>query len=115
MKNLLLIICLFSIGIVQAQTDTTGTFIEEIETNYEPTILRESEFRTVKIVDYDATQDSTNWTTGRWILKDSIHVNNKTYKLQQIQFRMNDQGIKQRKQRTIRYTNTTRKRRKIVN
>lgn len=87
-----------------AQADTTVFF--ESETVYKTfaEILKESEFRTIDTINFDITQDSSVWSTSRWIRKDSIYINPNRYKIVEFQRRMNQQGILQRKARIIRYT-----------
>lgn len=95
------------------QNDTIVFFESETVTEYKPEILKESEWKTINTANLDITQDSTNWTTSRWIRKDSIYVNHNRYKTKEFQRRMNQQGILQRKSRTIRYTKESEIRRRI--
>lgn len=113
MKNLLLILALF-IGLNSlGQSDTTVFFTDEVEDVIIRTLLRESEYKTLDTINFTPDGDSTLWSNSTWIQIDSIYVNSKTYKIREKQERMNQQGIKQRHTRTIRYTNESIRKRRI--
>lgn len=109
MKKLILLFSIMLFGLIGlTQNDTIVFFETKTTTETIAILLRETEFKTIDIINFDITGDSLLWSTSRWIRKDSIYINPATYKIKEIQFRMNQQGIKQRKARVIRYTKKTR-------
>jgi len=108
MKKLTILLSVMLFGLIGlAQTDTTVFFETETVQKTYALIRFETEFKTIDTILYDQTQDSTFWRTSRWIRKDSIYVNPTTYRIREVQRRINQQGILQRKARLIRYSTRT--------
>jgi len=115
MKKLTILLTFLLIGLIGiAQTDTTVVIEKYTIIKYCPEVAYESDWFTIDTIDFDESQDTIFNSISTWRQADSIYVNENIYRIRQIQVRTNDQGIKQKKRRRIKYIKKTIIRRKII-
>jgi hypothetical protein len=115
MKKLIIVLVILLTGIIsKSQEDTTFVIVNDTVEIENKTLLFESEFKTFDIVNFDINADSSSWHRTKWINKKTTIINANTKRITQVQFRINDQGIKQRRIRIIRCETISKIRRRIV-
>jgi hypothetical protein len=113
MKKLIFIFILFSFA-AQAQTEDNAINLVNDTTEIELSeIVNSTDFALLDTIQFNSSGDAESWELTEWFIKSETVINPTTRRVRYVQYKINGQGVRQKRIMVIKYTKQTNIQRKI--
>lgn len=96
-----------------AQEDSAVVFTNDTTSNEVAEVLTEIPFAVLDTINFNAAGDPNTWELTEWIIKSTTIVNPTTRRVRYVQYKINGQGVREKRVAVIKYTKTVQIHRKI--
>lgn len=116
MKKLLILLVLFAGMAVNtfAQTEDVATvFVNDTTSNEIAEIVTKIPFAVLDTIKFNPAGDPNTWELTEWLIKTSTQVSLTIRRVRYVQYKINGQGVREKRVLVIKYTKTLQIQRKI--